>query len=146
VGPSYWRYVFYTFANVERQLQGTFFDLYGNTPATRLSEKLRAALSFSTMLVLLATWYTFLGPLAFFYFFVPATVIGILHLIHFNWSTHNAFSPTRDFRPVNLNTGYYRIGNLLWHGIYWHANHHRKAGLFNPGRMQNGEAIVIPGE
>jgi stearoyl-CoA desaturase (delta-9 desaturase) len=143
---SYWRYVIFTLVNVERQLQATYFDLYGNSSETRRSEKLRAALSFSTMLALLACWYTFLGPLAFFRFFVPATIIGILHLIHFNWSTHNAFSPRSDFRPVNLNTGYYRIGNLLWHGIYWHANHHRKANLFNPGRMRNGEAIVIPGE
>ena len=146
VMANYWKYVLFTLLNVERQLQATYFDLYGDTPETRRSEKIRAALSFSTMLLLLATWYTFLGPLAFFCFFVPATIIGILHLIHFNWSTHNAFSPSRDYRPVNLNTGYYKIGNLLWHGIYWHANHHKKAGLFNPGKMKNGAPIIIPGQ
>jgi stearoyl-CoA desaturase (delta-9 desaturase) len=146
VMASYWRYVIFTIVNVEKQLQNTYFDLYGDTPESRRFEKVRAVLSFSTMLLLLATWYTFLGPIAFFRFFVPGTIIAILHLIHFNWSTHNAFSPTKDYKPVNLNTGYYRIGNLIWHGIYWHANHHKKAGLFNPGDMKNGAPIVIPGK
>lgn len=143
---NYWRYVIFTILNVEKQLQHTYFDIYGNTEVTRRFEKVRAALSFSTMLVLLAAWYTFLGPNVFVRFFVPGTVLSILHLIHFNWSTHNAFSPSREYRPVNLNTGFYKIGNLIWHGIYWHANHHKKAGLFNPGKMKNGEAIIIPGK
>jgi fatty acid desaturase len=143
---SYWRYVVFTLVNVEKQLQRTYFDLYGESDETRRFERIRAFLSFAAGVLLLLTWYTFLGPLAFFAFYVPATVVGILHLIHFNWSTHNAFSPTGDYRPVNLNTGYYWIGNLLWHGIYWHGNHHRKTNLFNPGRMKNGAPIVIPGE
>ena len=42
-----------------------------------------------------------------------------------------------DFKPVNLNHGYYKIGNLIWHGIYWHANHHKRANLFNPGKMKD---------
>lgn len=146
VMKSYWRYVLFTVLNVEKTLNATYFDIYGDTPSTRRFEKVRAVLSFSTMLILLATWYTLLGPLVFFRFFVPGTIIGILHLIHFNWSTHNAFSPTNAFGPVNLNTGYYRIGNLIWHGIYWHGNHHKRVGMFNPGKMANGADIVIPGK
>ena len=143
---SYWRYVFFTFVNVEKQLQNTYFDLYGDTPETRRFERIRAVLSFSTMLLLLGAWYTLLGPQVFFRFFVPGTILGILHLIHFNWSTHNAFSPTKDYRPVNLDTGYYWIGNRIWHGIYWHANHHKRATMFNPGKLANGEPIIIPGK
>ena len=69
---------------------------------------------------------------------------GFFHLVHFNWSTHNAFSKDQDFKPVNLNHGYYRIGNLLWHGIYMHANHHKRAGMFNPARMQPSLPITKP--
>ncbi|WP_438030077.1 hypothetical protein [Sorangium sp. So ce233] len=32
----------------------------------------------------------FLGPIGFFFLFVPASSVGFLHLMHFNWSTHNA--------------------------------------------------------
>ena len=56
----------------------------------------------------------FLGPIGFFFFFVPASIIGVLHLAHFNWSTHNAFSPVQDFKPVNL------LGTVV--GIYRRMN------------------------
>nr|AYM54523.1 hypothetical protein [Racemicystis crocea] len=138
VVSSYWAFLVKTVIGVERQLQRIYFDLYGETPENLRYERLRAYVSYGTNLLLIATWYTFLGPLAFFCFFVPASIVGFLHLVHFNWSTHNAFSPTQDFKPVNLNHGYYKIGNLLWHGIYMHANHHKRANLFNPARMQNG--------
>jgi fatty acid desaturase len=146
VVPGYWTFLVKTVVGVELQLQRIYFDLYGDTPENRRYERIRAYVSYATSLLLIAAWYVFLGPLAFFCLFMPASVVGFLHLVHFNWSTHNAFSPGSDFRPVNINTGYYRMGNRLWHGIYMHANHHRRANLFNPSRMQNGEPSIVPGE
>jgi len=145
VVSSYWVFLFQTIVNVERQLQRIYFDLYGDTKENRRYEQLRAYVSYATNLLLIATWYTLLGPLAFFFLFVPASIVGFLHLVHFNWSTHNAFSPSHDFRPINIDTGYYKVGNLIWHGIYMHANHHRRANLFNPARMKGGEPLTIPG-
>ena len=77
---------------------------------------------------------------------MPSAILGLLHIVHFNWSTHNAFSPAHDFKPVNIDVGYYRIGNWLWHGIYMHANHHKRTNLFNPSRMKNGAPLITPGE
>jgi len=144
VVPSYWSFLVKTIAGVERQLQQIYFDLYGDNEQNRRYEKLRAYVSYATNVLLVVTWYTLLGPLAFFCFFVPASVVGFLHLVHFNWSTHNAFSPTKQFKPVNINSGFYRVGNWLWHGIYWHANHHQRANLFNPGRMSKGATSATP--
>lgn len=141
---GYWAFVGKTIVGVERQLQAIYFELYGDTPETRRYEKLRAYVSYATNLLLIATWFRFLGVYAFCFFFVPASIVGALHLFHFNWSTHNAFSPTQDFKPVNLNHGFYWIGNILWHGIYWHANHHKRAGLFNPGKMEPSLPITPP--
>ncbi len=134
---SYWKFLWFMVVNVEKQLQQQFYELYGDSPANRRYEKLRAAVSFATMVALVACWYTFLGPYVFFFFFIPATVIGIMHLAHFNWSTHHGFSKKKDFKPVNLDHGYYWIGNRIWHGIYFHANHHKRANLFNPLRMRD---------
>ena len=83
-------------------------------------------------MLLVACWLTFLGPIVFFSLFLPATVIAILQLAHFNWSTHNAAKPAEGFHPVNLDEGFFWIGNRLWFGIYYHANHHKFASLFNP--------------
>lgn len=144
VMSSYWKFLWFMVVNVERQLQMQFYELYGDTPTNRRYEKLRAVVSFSTMVALVACWVTFLGPYAFAFLFVPATILGIMHLAHFNWSTHNGFSKKHDFKPVNLNHGYYRVGNLLWHGIYWHANHHKRANLFNPGKMRDSLPVTAP--
>jgi stearoyl-CoA desaturase (delta-9 desaturase) len=142
--PSYWRYLFKTIANVERQLQQTYFELYGENEENRRYERRRAQLSYATNLLLIYTWYQFLGPIAFFALFVPSSLIGFFHLVHFNWSTHNAFSPTRDFKPVNLDHGFYRVGNKIWFGIYWHANHHKKTNYFNPARMTPSLPLTRP--
>ena len=129
---SYWAFVWNTIANVERQLQQTYFDLYGDSPETRRYEKIRAYVSYATNLLVIFAWFTLLGPSAFVFLFVPASVIGALHLFHFNWSTHNSFSPTGDYKPVNLDHGYYWLGNRIWFGIYYHANHHKNAKVLNP--------------
>lgn len=50
--------------------------------------------------------------------------------------THNALAKNGDFKPVNLDSGIYWLGNRLLFGIYMHANHHRKASVFNPLKME----------
>jgi fatty acid desaturase len=142
--PSYWGFLVKTVIGVERQLQSIYFELYGDTPESRRYEQLRAYVSYATNLLLIATWYMFLGPIGFFFFFVPTALVGFLHLVHFNWSTHNAFSKDRDFKPVNLNHGYYKVGNLIWFGIYMHANHHKRANLFNPAKMSPSLPVETP--
>jgi fatty acid desaturase len=137
--PSFWGFTFKTIAGVERQLQKIYFELHGgDTEENRKYEKRRALVSYATNVLLLATWFVFLGPIAFFFFFGISSVTGFLHLVHFNWSTHAAFDPNHDFKPVNLNHGIYWIGNFLFFGIYMHANHHKKTNIFNPATMKNG--------
>lgn len=146
VVSGYWTFLVKTIVGVEKQLQRIYFDLYGDTPENQRYERVRAYVSYATNILLVLTWYTFLGPIAFFAFFVPSSIVGFLHLVHFNWSTHDAFSPAKNFRPININTGFYRIGNVLWHGIYMHANHHQRANMFNPARMKGGQPLTTPGE
>lgn len=141
---GYLPYLWKTIVGVEAQLQRLTFEMYGDTPENRRFERRRAMVSFSVSFILLPlTWYLLLGPVVFALLFAPAGVIGFFHLVHFNWSTHNPRSPDADFRPINLNDGYYRLGNWLWHGIYMHGNHHENAGLFNPGHMPADKALPI---
>jgi fatty acid desaturase len=135
--PGYWAFLRKTIVNVEIQLQRQFFELHGgDTPENRTFERRRAYTSYATNIVLIACWYVLLGPIGFFLFFVPASLIGFFHLIHFNWSTHNAARPEQGFFPVNLDHGYYWLGNRIWFGIYYHGYHHKQANLFNPMRYE----------
>jgi fatty acid desaturase len=142
VEPSYWRYVIHTIVGVERQLQRIFFEIHGDTPENHAYERRRAYLSYATSILLIATWFRLLGAPAFVLLFFPASIVGVLHLIHFNWVTHDASSKARSYRPVNLNDGFFFVGNLLWHGIYMHANHHRKPGMFNPLHLERLESTA----
>ncbi len=146
---GYWPYLWKTIIGVEEQLQRMTFEMFGDTPENRRFEKFRAVGSFAVSFLLLpATWYLMLGPVVFVMLFVPASIIGFFHLVHFNWSTHNPWSPDHDFRPVNLDHGFYKLGNAIWHGIYFHANHHKNASIFNPAKMPADKALPIirPGD
>jgi fatty acid desaturase len=144
VDPSYFKFVWHHVASLEATLHQTVFDLYGDTPENRRIEKIRSIVSFFTGVLVVMTWYFALGPIAFFGFYLPGVIVGVFHLVHFNWSTHNAFSPTRDFKPVNLNHGYYWLGNKLFFGIYMHANHHKRTNVLNPATITPSLPITPP--
>jgi stearoyl-CoA desaturase (delta-9 desaturase) len=132
---SYWRFIFRLFAGIERQLQRTYYETHGDTPENHRREHIRTMISYATTAMVLAVWWRLLGNVGFFFFYIPATIIGWLHVMHFNWVTHNALARNGDFKPVNLDSGIYWLGNRLLFGIYMHANHHRKASVFNPLKM-----------
>lgn len=136
VQRSYWKFTWATITNVERQLQQNFKDLFGDTPENTRFESRRALVSYATNLILIAAWYRLLGPLGFFGYFVPASIIGFLHLMHFNWTTHDATNAQQDYRPIDQDTGIYWLGNRIFFGIYNHGIHHRCTRIFNPANKR----------
>ncbi|GAB4200534.1 MAG: hypothetical protein OHK0013_11660 [Sandaracinaceae bacterium] len=131
----FWRYAYHTLINVEKQLQQEYFDVHGDTPENRRYEKLRSAWSFTTGLVVAAMWLKIFGSALFFSVYLPAFFLSGLFVIHFNWSGHNAHTKDGKIEPVNLDTGWFWLGNRIFFGIYYHANHHRMARAFNPMKL-----------
>jgi fatty acid desaturase len=132
--PGFWLHFLPHFVlNVERQLKQNFYDYHGGaTPENVRFEHLRAVLSFGASLALIVLYERLLGLPVFLAVFVPAQIITIVHLAHFNWSTHNGFSKDADYHPINLDRGLYWLGNRVFFGIYYHDNHHRMVKAFNP--------------
>jgi stearoyl-CoA desaturase (delta-9 desaturase) len=130
---SFWATVKHTIVNVEEQLIQEYCDVWGESPENRAAERGRAMVSYATNILVLGAWCLLLGPWFFALVFLPANVVGALFIIHFNWVTHNGPSG-EDFRPVNLNRGWFWLGNKIFAGIYMHANHHVHPHLFNPVR------------
>jgi stearoyl-CoA desaturase (delta-9 desaturase) len=128
---SFWTTVKHTIVNVEGQLMQEYYDVWGDSAENRAAEALRAKVSYGTNVLVLAAWFFLLGPWFFCLVFLPANALGALFIIHFNWTTHNG-ARGGDFRPVNLNRGYFWLGNKIFAGIYMHANHHERPHLFNP--------------
>ena len=99
--PSFWKTVFHTIVNVEKQLFQQYYEIWGDTPENHTRERRRAWMSYGTNIVLLASWLWLLGPAFFFLVFVPCNLLAGLFVIHFNWSTHNgeAAKGLDDMRP-----------------------------------------------
>ena len=133
--PSYLKSFLTSIIYVERQLQQQYCDVWGDNEENRRYEAFRAKVSYGTNIVLAVAWYLFLGPVGFFAFFLPLNLCAAAFVAHFNWATHNG-GAGHDFRPVNLNHGYFWLGNKLFTGIYFHANHHKRPHLFNPARWE----------
>lgn len=132
VQRNYLKFSWATVTNVERQLQNSFQDIYGYSEENKTFEKRRALVSYLTNVLLLLVWYQLLGAGGFFGLFVPASIIGFFHLMHFNWTTHDALNPKGDFKPIDQDTGILWLGNRIFFGIYNHGIHHACTRIFNP--------------
>jgi stearoyl-CoA desaturase (delta-9 desaturase) len=134
--------------NLEKNLHQQAYELWGDTPAVRRRELVRSWVSVSAGAALFAFWFVVLGPVGFFGIFVPSMIFGVLHLTHFNWSTHNGpfAKEERDLKPVNLDHGVYWVLNRLLFGAYFHANHHAYATVFNPRHLDPARAAKVEGK
>ena len=117
-----------------------YLELWGDTPEVRRRDAFRSIFSFVTGMGLMAWWFFLLGPIGFFVIYLPSLVAGAVHVSHFNWATHDAQNPDGEFQPVNLDKGFFWLGNRLWFGLYYHKNHHEYAGLFNPMHLDKVKA------
>jgi stearoyl-CoA desaturase (delta-9 desaturase) len=144
IQARYWPFVFQSIMGIEKQLQKSYLEAHGDTEENRRRERVRAWISYSTNIAVVAFWFTLLGPAGFFFFYVPATILGWLFVMHFNWVTHNVLAKDGDFHPVNLDHGYFWLGNRIFFGIYMHENHHRRANVFNPLHMPPERAPAEP--
>ena len=131
----YWRYVFDTLINVERQLQQQYFEIHGDTPETRRYERWRSRLSFVSGFAVALAWLAVLGAPLFFVVFLPSFVMAALFVVFFNWAGHNAHTAGETIEPTNLDTGIFWLLNRMFFGIFYHGNHHKMAMLFNPMKM-----------
>jgi stearoyl-CoA desaturase (delta-9 desaturase) len=142
VQRSYWKFLIAELTNLEKNMHEQYYEIWGDTPAHRRRRMAKTVLNGTAGVVLFFTWYLLLGPVVFFGVFLPASVIGVLHVSHFNWVTHNA-SVSDDFRPVNNDDGLFWLGNRIFFGIYMHANHHAYASVFNPLKISAERASRV---
>lgn len=130
---------------LEKNLTHQYLERWGDTPENRVKDKWRTRGSWIGGLTLVGMWFVICGPVVFFFVFLPALVFGAIHVSHFNWVTHNAHVETDEgeFRPTNLDTGIYWLGNRVLFGLYMHANHHAYLKLFNPLKIDPTKAARV---
>ncbi|MFT5434512.1 MAG: fatty acid desaturase [Myxococcota bacterium] len=142
---GFWRFFrVMMLVNLELNVRAQFLERWGNDAAMVRFDKFRTAVSAVTMVALAAGWYVLLGPVLFFAVFVPAAVMGGIHIGHFNWITHRGNHANGDYHPVNLDHGLYWLGNRVCFGLYYHENHHHNPNLINPRNYVAAEIKELP--
>lgn len=133
---SFWQFARIMFLHSSRMITTRYQQHWGTGAKTRLLHK-GVLITFTALVVLnLAFWFLLLGPSAFVFFYVPSYIANHLLYVDINYTAHPKDPLTGQTAAANLDHNlYFKLANLCWFGIYYHANHHRKPHLFNPKYM-----------
>lgn len=80
-------------------------------------------------------WFLLLGPIGFLFFYVPTFSSYFFGFAHLNYISHDLDDNGNEVMFNNDGGVFYTIMNFLTSGGYYHKNHHRYPGLYNPKRV-----------
>lgn len=136
-GKTFGHFLRVMFIGSSRSISERYREHWGMSARTRLLHA-GVMVTFHIMAAgYLFFWYALLGPQAFVFGYIPSLVWNHVMFASINYHCHPVNPETGETHAVNLNdTLFHRVANALWFGIYFHGNHHRKATLFNPRKLQ----------
>ena len=133
---TFWQYARHTLAYSSAKINDRYFEHWGNTPRSRAIIGSNFIAFIVMNLLNLLFWYLLLGPVGFWFFYLPSYFASQFIFMHINYFGHPKDQGAARSRPGNLDHKlYYRLANTLWFGLYYHGNHHRRPMLFNPKKM-----------
>lgn len=130
LGLKFGEFLFGMRNQIGRSLAQAFVQRFGDTPASAASLARIAAVSRVEQFFKVLFWLFALGPSGFAAFFAVSVVMKMVHYAWFNYVTHRPSIAGVEIR--NLDSGVYRLVNVLAAGLYYHQNHHLNPKLFDP--------------
>ena len=132
---TFWQFARIMFVYSSQKISERYREHFGDTPKTRRVQSVGVKILMAMMAMNLLFWFLLLGPAGFVFFYIPSYVANHLLFVDINYTAHPK-DESGNTSAANLNdTLYYKLANLMWFGIYFHGNHHRKPLLFNPRYM-----------
>lgn len=145
---NFWQFAGRMTPRSNSKIRERYREHWGESERTRLllSQAFYRFLSLSLVASNLLLWYMLLGPMAFLFFYIPSFVTNYLVVVDVNYTAHPKNGGTGETKVANLNTRlHHRLGNLLWFGVYFHANHHRWPKFCSiPGRGTGRLPLRLP--
>ncbi|MFW0778029.1 MAG: fatty acid desaturase [Rickettsiales bacterium] len=135
-GHTFWHFAKIMFVYSSACVSKRYREHWGDTAQTRFLQRAGLTVFVAMATTNLAFWFLLLGAPGFVFFYIPSYLFNHFMFVDINYSAHPVNSETGETAAANLNHNlYYKLANHLWHGIYFHGNHHRKPLLFNPRHM-----------
>ena len=136
-GRSFGKFLREMFVQSSFTISRRYREHWKDSLRTRILQKAVFAALIAAAFSSLIMWFLLLGPAAFIFAYIPSLIWNHVMFAHINYYCHPADEQGKT-AAANLNHNlYYKTANALWHGIYFHGNHHRKTTLFNPQKMNN---------
>lgn len=134
-GKSFAAFTRDMFIKSSAKVSERYREHWGMTRRTRILHHSLLVIFISMAICHLAFWYLLLGPVGFVFFYIPSYIYNHFIFSHINYYAHPE-NEAGNTEAANLNHNwYYKLSNMLFCGIYFHGNHHRKPLLFNPRKM-----------
>lgn len=133
---KFWEYTAKMFVNSSLTISRRYREHWGTNSRTQQLQLVTVGALASLAITSLLFWFLLLGPAGFIWFYIPSLIVNHLLFAQINYFCHPLNEKTGETEAANLNHNlYYKFANLIWCGIFFHGNHHRRATLFNPRYM-----------
>lgn len=132
---SFWQFARVMFIKSSARISERYREHWGNTAQTRLLQSIVLVIFGAMAAANLMVCYLLLGPAGFVFFYIPSMISNHLLYVDINFSAHPKDEAGQTAAANFNDTLYHKLANLMWFGIYFHGNHHRKPHLFNPRYM-----------
>lgn len=139
---SFPQFMKHMFLKSSLKITERYRDHYGETPRTVWLHRVLKPVFLTMAACNLVFWLLLLGPAGFLWFYVPSYAFNHWLFSHINYYSHPKDEAGTTYAVNRNDTPYHWLANLLWFGIYFHGNHHRKPLMFNPGKMAENQPVA----
>ena len=85
----------------------------------------------------LSFWFLLLGPLGFILFYTPTFLSYFFGFAHLNYISHSLDEHNEEVMHNHDGGILFSFLNIMTSGGYYHKNHHKHPGLYNPKKLEN---------
>ncbi|PIK15560.1 fatty acid desaturase [Halobacteriovorax sp. JY17] len=112
-----------------------YYKHHGETEESKSNIKLQI-LSYKVGVALkILFWFALFGPALFVTFYIPSFMSYFFGFAHLNYISHGN-DEEGEGEILNHDGGvFFSVMNMLTSGGYYHKNHHKYPGLYNPSRL-----------
>lgn len=130
---GYWKFTLTTIPMTSRILTFFYFRTWGVTQKSKLYWRLTSIFWFLSFICRASFIFLMLGPFLFKLFFIPSYISMILFAGVINYYTHRR-NKKNEMEIYDLNTGLFKVLNIILFGVFSHKTHHLHPSLFNPAK------------
>lgn len=132
---TFMQFMKHMFLKSSQKVTERYREHYGETKRTIILHRILKPVFLSMAACNVLFWFLLLGPTLFLWLYVPSYLFNHWIFSHVNYYSHPKDETGKTYAVNRDDTLYTKLGNVLWFGLYYHGNHHRKPLLFNPKKM-----------